>query len=88
MIPSQLTESVLALPERDRLELARRFVESIATDRCPQTALWEVERALGRKALVGVTAQSAPVREDGLVSAARDAFAARLFLLARLRVVT
>jgi putative addiction module component (TIGR02574 family) len=33
MIPSQITESVLALPENDRLELARRIVESVATDR-------------------------------------------------------
>jgi hypothetical protein len=33
MIPSQITESVLALPERDRLELARQIVESIATER-------------------------------------------------------
>jgi len=33
MIPNQITESVLALPENDRLELARRIVESVATDR-------------------------------------------------------
>jgi len=33
MIPSQITESVLALPENDRLELARRIVESVASDR-------------------------------------------------------
>jgi hypothetical protein len=33
MIPNQLTESVLALPESDRLELARRIVESITTER-------------------------------------------------------
>lgn len=33
MISSQITESVLALPEDDRLELARRIVESIATER-------------------------------------------------------
>jgi len=33
MIPSQITESVLALPESDRLELARRIVESVASDR-------------------------------------------------------
>ena len=33
MIPSQITESVLALPEGDRLELARQIVESIATER-------------------------------------------------------
>jgi hypothetical protein len=32
MIPSQITESVLALPEGDRLELARRIVESIAAE--------------------------------------------------------
>ena len=32
MIPSQITESILALPESDRLELARRFVESVATE--------------------------------------------------------
>ena len=32
MIPSQITESVLALPESDRLELARRIVESVATE--------------------------------------------------------
>ena len=33
MIPNQLTESVLALPEEERLELARRIVESVTTDR-------------------------------------------------------
>jgi len=33
MIPSQITESVLALPESDRLELARRIVDSVATER-------------------------------------------------------
>jgi hypothetical protein len=33
MIPNQLTESVLALPESDRLELARRIVESVTTER-------------------------------------------------------
>ena len=33
MIPSQITESVLALPENERLELARRIVESVASDR-------------------------------------------------------
>lgn len=33
MIPSQLTESVLALPEAERLDLARRIVESIASER-------------------------------------------------------
>ena len=33
MIPSQITESVLALPESERLELARRIVESVATER-------------------------------------------------------
>jgi hypothetical protein len=33
MIPNQITESVLALPESDRLELARRIVESIAAER-------------------------------------------------------
>ena len=33
MIPSQLTESVLALPEDDRLELARRIVDSVTTER-------------------------------------------------------
>ena len=33
MIPNQITESVLALPESDRLELARRIVESVATER-------------------------------------------------------
>jgi hypothetical protein len=32
MIPSQITESVLALPESERLELARRIVESVATE--------------------------------------------------------
>mgnify|MGYP003380766865 CR=1 FL=1 len=31
MIPTQITESVLALPENDRLELARRIVESVET---------------------------------------------------------
>ena len=29
----QLTEAVFALPERERLELARRIVESVATQR-------------------------------------------------------
>lgn len=33
MIPSQIAESVFSLPESDRLELARRIVESVATDR-------------------------------------------------------
>jgi putative addiction module component (TIGR02574 family) len=33
MIPNQLTESVLALPEEERLELARRIVESVTTER-------------------------------------------------------
>ena len=33
MIPNQITESVLALPESDRLDLARRIVESVATER-------------------------------------------------------
>jgi hypothetical protein len=33
MIPNQITESVLALPEGDRLELARRIVESVASER-------------------------------------------------------
>jgi putative addiction module component (TIGR02574 family) len=33
MIPSQITKSVFALPEQDRLELARRIVESVASDR-------------------------------------------------------
>lgn len=33
MIPNQITDSVLALPESDRLELARRIVESVATER-------------------------------------------------------
>ena len=33
MIPNQITESVLALPESERLELARRIVESVATKR-------------------------------------------------------
>lgn len=33
MIPNQITESVLALPESERLELARRIVESVATER-------------------------------------------------------
>lgn len=33
MIPNQLTESVLALPEEERLELARRIVESVTADR-------------------------------------------------------
>ena len=32
MIPNQITDSVLALPERDRLELAKQIVESVATD--------------------------------------------------------
>jgi putative addiction module component (TIGR02574 family) len=32
MIPNQLTESVLALPESDRLELARRIVDSVAAE--------------------------------------------------------
>ena len=32
MIPSEITESVLALPESERLELARRIVESVATE--------------------------------------------------------
>ncbi len=33
MIPNQLTESVLALPEAERLQLARRIVESVTTER-------------------------------------------------------
>ena len=33
MIPNQLTDSVLALPEGERLELARRIVESVTTER-------------------------------------------------------
>jgi hypothetical protein len=33
MVPDQINEAVLALPEGDRLELARRIVESIATER-------------------------------------------------------
>ena len=33
MLPNQLTESVLALPEKERLELARRIVESVSTER-------------------------------------------------------
>jgi hypothetical protein len=33
MIPNQITESVLALPESDRLELARRIVESVGAER-------------------------------------------------------
>lgn len=33
MLPSQITETVLALPEADRLELARRIVESVAAER-------------------------------------------------------
>ena len=33
MIPTQITESVFALPESERLELARRIVESIAAER-------------------------------------------------------
>jgi hypothetical protein len=33
MIPREVTESVLALPGSDRLELARRIVESVATER-------------------------------------------------------
>lgn len=33
MIPSEIAESVFALPESDRLELARRIVESVATER-------------------------------------------------------
>jgi putative addiction module component (TIGR02574 family) len=33
MIPNQITESVLALPESDRLELARKIVESVAAER-------------------------------------------------------
>jgi len=32
MIPTQITESILALPEGERLELARRIVESIAAE--------------------------------------------------------
>ena len=33
MIPNQITESVLALPESERLELARRIVESVSAER-------------------------------------------------------
>jgi hypothetical protein len=33
MIPSQIAESVFALPEKDRLELARQIVESVTIDR-------------------------------------------------------
>jgi hypothetical protein len=33
MLSSQITETVLALPESDRLELARRIVESVAVER-------------------------------------------------------
>jgi hypothetical protein len=33
MSANEITESVLALPEADRLQLARRIVESVATDR-------------------------------------------------------
>ena len=33
MASDQLTEAVFALPERERLELARRIVESVATQR-------------------------------------------------------
>ncbi|HUG11831.1 MAG TPA: addiction module protein [Opitutaceae bacterium] len=33
MIPSQITKTVLALPESERLELARRIVESVSTER-------------------------------------------------------
>jgi hypothetical protein len=33
MIPNQITESVLALPESDRLDLDRRIVESVAAER-------------------------------------------------------
>jgi uncharacterized tellurite resistance protein B-like protein len=32
MIPEQITDSVLALPESDRLELARRIVESVTAE--------------------------------------------------------
>ncbi len=32
MIPNPITDAVLALPERDRLDLARRIVESIAAE--------------------------------------------------------
>ena len=32
MIPSEITESVPALPESERLELGRRIVESVATE--------------------------------------------------------
>jgi hypothetical protein len=33
MSANEITESVLALPESDRLELARRIVESVAAER-------------------------------------------------------
>lgn len=33
MIPDQITASVLSLPESDRLELARRIVESVSAER-------------------------------------------------------
>jgi hypothetical protein len=33
MVPDQINEAVFALPESDRLELARRIVESVATER-------------------------------------------------------
>ena len=33
MIPSQVCESALSLPDRDRLELARLLIESVSSDR-------------------------------------------------------
>ena len=33
MIANEIAETVLALPESDRLELARRIVESVAAER-------------------------------------------------------
>ncbi|MDO8539050.1 MAG: addiction module antitoxin RelB [Opitutaceae bacterium] len=33
MIPSHVSESALSLPDHDRLELARRLIESVSSDR-------------------------------------------------------
>ena len=33
MIPSQVSESALSLPDHDRLELARLLIESVSSDR-------------------------------------------------------
>ncbi|WP_042724343.1 hypothetical protein [Chthoniobacter flavus] len=50
MIPTQITESVLALPEADRLELARRIVESVAAEqqvnRSVETGVQRIEEVL------------------------------------------